>query len=131
MSFLLDTNILGELTRRSVNPGLEAWAKGLSQVRLSAVTVEEISYGLAWKPNPRIQRWMDGFLNDHCSILDVTPEIAHFAGNLRGGFQSQGQTRSQADMLICATAAIYGLTLVTRNQADFQGCGVALLDPFR
>ena len=33
-------------------------------------------------------------------------------------------------MLIAATALVHGLTLVTRNARDFEGCGVAVLDPF-
>ncbi|MBT9588158.1 PIN domain-containing protein [bacterium] len=131
MRFLLDTNILGELTRRSVNPGIAEWAKGISRVSLSAVTVEEIAYGLAWRPNARVQGWLERFLDEHCIVLEITREIAQAAGHLRGGLQSRGETRSQADMLICATAAIFGLTLVTRNTADFKGCGVALLDPYR
>jgi toxin FitB len=34
-------------------------------------------------------------------------------------------------MLIAATALVSGFTLATRNVVDFEGCGVALLDPFR
>jgi predicted nucleic acid-binding protein len=33
-------------------------------------------------------------------------------------------------MLIAATAQFHGLTLVTRNARDFEGCGLTLLDPF-
>ena len=35
-----------------------------------------------------------------------------------------------ADMLIAATAQIHALTLVTRNVRDFDGCGIAVLNPF-
>ena len=41
-----------------------------------------------------------------------------------------GQVREQADMLIAATAQIHALTLVTRNVRDFDGCGIAVLNPF-
>ena len=33
-------------------------------------------------------------------------------------------------MLIAATAQAHNLTLVTRNTRDFEGCGIALLNPF-
>jgi predicted nucleic acid-binding protein len=33
-------------------------------------------------------------------------------------------------MLIAATALTHGLTLVTRNRRDFEGCGLTVLDPF-
>ena len=73
------------------------------------MTLEEIAYGLAWRPNPRIQGWIERFLEEHCVVIDVTPEVARAAGHLRGGLQSRGETRSQADMLICATAAVCAL----------------------
>jgi toxin FitB len=49
---------------------------------------------------------------------------------MRGKLQSEGRPRTQADMLIAATAKIHQLTLVTRNIKDFQGCDIAIFDPF-
>jgi predicted nucleic acid-binding protein len=34
-------------------------------------------------------------------------------------------------MLIAATAAVHGLTLATRNEPDFEDCGVTVINPFR
>lgn len=132
MTWLLDTNVLSELARPVVNPGVEEWAREQSFVYLSVVTVEEVLYGLSWKPNARIRSWFDRFFQEgSCQILPVDIVVARTCGMLRGRLQSRGETRSQADMLIAATAAVHGLTVVTRNTADFDGCGVALLDPFR
>jgi len=39
--------------------------------------------------------------------------------------------RSERDALIAATAMVHGLTVVSRNVADFEPTGVALLDPWR
>jgi len=99
-------------------------------VSLCAVTVEEIVYGLAWKPNPRIRAWFEGFIETYCEVLPVTAEIARRAGEMRGELQARGQTRSQSDMLIAATAQLHALTLVTRNSDDFEGCGIPQLNPF-
>jgi len=35
------------------------------------------------------------------------------------------------DAMTAATAKVHGLTVVTRNLADFKAFGVPLLDPFR
>lgn len=63
-------------------------------------------------------------------VLEVTETIGRRAGEMRAVFSQRGQVRSQADMLIAATAQVHALTLVTRNVRDFDGCGIAVLNPF-
>ena len=130
-SFLVDTNVLSELIRRRPDPGVLQWAQDVRRLAISAVTVEEVYFGLSWKPNPGIRLWFEGFLDTHCEILPVTAEIAKRAGEIRGQLQARGQTRSSADMMIAATAQEHDLTLVTRNVRDFADCGISLLNPFR
>ena len=38
--------------------------------------------------------------------------------------------RGERDALIAATALVHGMTLVTRNLADFKPTGVTLLNPW-
>jgi toxin FitB len=128
---LVDTNVLGELSRKRPHPGVLAWAASVRRVALSVITVEEVLFGLARQPIGRVRIWFDQFLTRHCEVLDITKPIAVLAGTLRGQLASHGQVRTQADILIAATAAHHGLTLVTRNVRDFEGCGVNVLDPFR
>lgn len=128
--YLCDTNVVSELTRREPNPGLLAWVEGVRSLTISVVTLEEILYGLAWRPVPRIVSWFDSFLERRCEIVSVTPEVARISGQLRGRFQAKGETRTQADMMIAATAQALGLTVVTRNVRHFDGCGVPVLSPF-
>jgi predicted nucleic acid-binding protein len=127
---LCDTNILGELSRRQPDPRILAWSEGISLLALSAVTIEEVFFGLAAKPNLRIRSWFETFLRSSCEILPVTAEVARRSGELRGQLRFRGQVRSQADMLIAATAQIHQMTLVTRNRRDFEHCGISVLDPF-
>lgn len=129
--FLCDTNIISELARPEPNAGVVTWATGVSQVALSVITLEEIFYGLAAKPSLKIRAWFDLFFDSHCVILPISEAVAKRSGELRGVLRAQGKPRSQADMLIAATAQIHQLTLVTRNTRDFEGCGVTLLNPFR
>jgi toxin FitB len=129
-SFLADTNVLSELVRKRPDPGVLRWAQEVRRVALSAVTVEEVYYGLAWKPNPRVQLWFEEFLEGHCDILPVTAGIAKRSGEIRGRLQARGQPRSSADMTIAATAQEHQLTVVTRNVRHFEDCGIPLLNPF-
>jgi len=92
--------------------------------------MEELYYGLAWKPNQRVSEWLEGFLNSRCEVLSVTVEVAKRCGTLRGLLTARGISRTQADLLIAATAEVHQLTLVTRNVGDFQECAIALLNPF-
>lgn len=127
---LVDTNIISELARPRPNPGVLAWASRQSSISLSVVTVEELYYGLAWKPNQRVSDWLEGFLSSRCEVLPVTVEVAKRCGTLRGLLTARGIRRTQADLLIAATAEVHQLTLVTRNVGDFQECAIALLNPF-
>lgn len=130
-NYLADTNILGELARREPHPGVLAWAETVETLGLSVVTLEEVFFGFAWKPNLRVRNWFQSFVEQQCAVFPVTPQIAQRGGEIRGSLRSEGQTRSQADMLIAATADLHQLTLVTRNTRDFAGCRISLLDPFQ
>lgn len=131
MTFLRDTNLISELIRRQPHPRVVAWLRDQSSIALSAETVEEVHFGLTWKPHPRIQRWFEGFVETLCQVLPVTEAITRRSGELRGRFRSCGKTQSVADTLITATAQRHGLTLATRNVRHFEGCGVPLFNPFR
>ena len=128
--YLIDTNVLSELARREPNEGVVAWAAGVTEAAVSVITVEEISCGLSHKPTSKLAQWFQNFFSSTCSVIAVDEIVARTAGNLRGRFLAASRSRSQADMLIAATALVGGMTLVTRNVRDFDGTGVTLLNPF-
>jgi predicted nucleic acid-binding protein len=130
MTVLVDTNVLSELARPRPDPRVVGWAGGLPGVTLSAITVEQVLFGLSAKRNVRIERWFGDFFDRDCRVLEVTSAIARHAGVLRGQLARRGRARTQADMLIAATAALHGLTLATRNDRDFEDCGVTVVNPF-
>ncbi len=66
----------------------------------------------------------------YCEVIPISQEIAKYAGELKGYLKTQGKSRTQADILIAATAKIHQLTLVTRNTKDFEGCDIFILNPF-
>ena len=130
---LADTNVVSELMRNTPHAHVQRWADTLDRAgtafAISALTVDEITFGLKRKPNAAKMAWFDRFLADN-TVLPATAEIARRAGEMRALLSLQGQVREQADMLIAATAQVHALTLVTRNVRDFDGCGIAVLNPF-
>ena len=74
---------------------------------MTLVTVEELFFGLAWRPNPRIHAWLERFVEERCEVLPVTAAVARRAGELRGHAQARGLVHTQADMLIAATAEVH------------------------
>lgn len=109
------------------------WFERQDAIAISVISVEELAYGVAHAPESRRARlatWFDAMIETIDRILDVTPPIARAAGELRAARDASGRPVAQADMLICATALVHGLTLATRNRGDFDGCGVVVVDPF-
>ncbi len=130
MRYLCDTNIISEVMRREPVPEVLSWFQQQSVIALSVVSVEEIQCGLAFKQAPRQLEWFEEFCESCCSILPLIEPIAVHAGILRGQLRRSGHVRTQADIFIAATAAHHGLALATRNIADFDHCGIPLLNPF-
>lgn len=132
--YLVDTNIVSELMRLVPDGAVLRWLDRSAQfttqpLALSAVTVDEIVFGLARRPRKAGAAFFDDFVAGS-RVLDVTETVARRAGEMRGLLGARGRVRSQADMLIAATAQVHALTLVTRNVRDFDGCGIAVLNPF-
>lgn len=130
MTLLCDTNIISELCKPQPDQGVIAWSAEVTTIAISVITLEEIIYGLNAKPSARIQIWFQEFLKTYCQVLPITSEIAQCAGELRGKLRTQGMTRTQADIMIAATAQVHHLTLVTRNTRDFENCDIQIINPF-
>jgi len=127
---LVDTNVVSEFMRPQPAPAVLRWAGHLSRFAMSVITVEEIRYGLSVRPSARLERWFEAFVQDYCDVMPITVAVARRSGVLRGQLRARGATRTQADMLIAATAAEHDLVLVTRNERDFEGCEIKIVNPF-
>lgn len=133
MNYLVDTNVVSELPKRRPHAAVLAWFSSQETIAVSAITLEELSFGVERAPREsaaRLRRWLDGLLAAQPLIFPVDERVARTAGLLRAAQEQSGRVAAQADMLIAATALTSGRILVTRNIKHFQGSGVALLDPF-
>ena len=127
---LVDTNVVSELMRPAPDVNVAAWAARQSRFDLSVISLEEVFYGLGVRKNARLSDWFESFVTTHCEVLPVSSRIARRCAGLRAELSKKGQVRTQADLLIAATAAEHDLVLATRNERDFSGCGIRVLNPF-
>ncbi len=134
MTYLLDTNAISEV-RRDRDPGVRAWTRHTDHttLHLSVLTLGEIRTGVE-----RLRRrdpdqanvfatWLAELAGQFAErILPIDLRVAQDWGQLNAS-----QPRPTVDGLIAATARVHGLTVVTRNTADFDGCDVPVLNPWK
>ena len=138
MSFLLDTNVVSEWTKPRPNPGLVAWLARVdeNEVFLSVVTFAELRRGIERLPGGarrrRLDEWLRGELplQFESRIVGIDGAIADEWGRLVARREARGRAIQAMDALIAATAQVHGLTLVTRNTADFDESVESLLNPW-
>lgn len=135
MKFLLDTNIVSELRKRErADPGLRRWVDGVegAELALSVLVLGEIRLGIL-----RLRR-RDPELAERLATWLVRLERA-YRGRILPVDASVTETWARfnavrtlpvIDSLMASTAAVHGLTLVTRDVSDLEGVDVPLLDPF-
>lgn len=137
MSYLLDTNVVIELRKKPgvVDARVLEWARQhpAHGLYISVVTVLEIELGVArierrdQQQGAVLREWMEsGVLSGFAGrIIPVDVEVAVRAAQLH-----VPNPRPERDAYIAASASLHGMTVVTRNLADFDPTGVATLDPW-
>ena len=110
MTFLVDTNVVSEITRRQPDPNVVRWIGDAGSIAMSVISLDELYFGFGLKPTTQVQTRVEQYIESYVTVLDVTHLIARHAGLLRGQLGKRGRVRSPADMLIAATAASHGLT---------------------
>ena len=136
--YLLDTNVVSELRKvdtAKVDCRVEAWSRNTpaASMFLSAISALELERGTLLierrdaTQGAMLRSWLEkivfpGFAG---RILPVDTPVA-----LRCATLHVPNPRSYRDSFIAATAMVHGMIVVTRNIADFEPTGVALLNPW-
>jgi predicted nucleic acid-binding protein len=134
--FVLDTNVLSELRQpKRSNLKVLAWASSqpVGAQFLSAITVLELELGVLQKERKDgaqgavLRAWLEGKVLPRFAgrILPLDQAVA-----LRCARLHVPDPRAERDAVIAATALVHGMTIVTRNIADFAATGVAVFNPW-
>lgn len=136
--FVLDTNVISELrkaTTGKANPRVVAWAASIrpAALFLSVITLLELEQGVLMleRRDPRqgaaIRQWLERQVLPAFEgrILPIDDPVARRCARLH-----VPDPRKERDALIAATALVHGMTVVTRDMADFEPTGALLFDPW-
>ncbi len=122
MSYLLDSDwVIDHLANEPAATQLLAQLAPAG-IAISVVTFMEALEGILRSPNPRQARaGFDAFLAN-VPVLPFSPAVAEHCAHVRESLRRQNRrVNSRAlDLIVAATALEYGLTLVTRNTADYK-----------
>lgn len=136
--WILDTNVLSELRRPTPELRVVAFiaAQPLDSMYISTVTLAEIRFGieLVTDANRRaeLNDWLIHKLRPMFEqrVLPVSEDVMFKWRLLVEEGRKAGHTFSQPDLIIAATGLHYGLTVVSRDTADFAKARVPLLNPW-
>lgn len=131
--YLIDTNIVSELSKPKVNEGVKKWISLQEQLSLSIISYHELRYGINRVKNEqkkKLETWWNEFLSFSPEFLPIDLNISNIASLIRSKSENEGVKMTLADSLIAATAIKHNKILVTRNVSDFEKCGLGLLNPF-
>lgn len=138
MMYVLDTNVVLELRKVSLGKAdsrVAAWSGNVDAADLfiSAVTVMELELGVLQverkdaHQGQLLRAWLDQHVLPEFSdrTLPVDTAVARHCARLH-----VPDKRGERDALIAATALVHGMSVVTRNVADFEPTGVGLFNPW-
>jgi predicted nucleic acid-binding protein len=137
-SWLLDTNIVSELRRPKPERKVVAFitAQPLDRLYVSTVTLAEIRFGIELLPDVSLRAVLATWLTHKVRpmfdqrVLPISEDVVFKWRLLVEEGRKSGYTYSQPDLFIAATALHHGLTVVTRDTADYSKAQVAVLNPW-
>src|SRR5574341_159572 len=138
MKYLLDTCVISELVAKGPKPVVIEFVDALDpdDVYLSVITIGEITKGIENLPRSKrkqeLQNWLreDLLIRFDGKIISLDTDVLLEWGILIARLETSGRTMPAIDSLIAAMVLAHQFTLVTRNVDDFEGTGVAIVNPW-
>jgi toxin FitB len=138
MMFVLDTNVVSELRKvrlGKADTNVTAWAESVDAAELfvSAITIMELELGVLSierkdaTQGAILRSWLEQHVLPEFSVRTLPVDTAVVQRCTKLHIPDK---RGERDALIAATALVHGMTVVTRNVADFKPTGVPLINPW-
>ena len=133
--FLVDTNVVSELTRDVPDARVLAFLVDHDDLWLSAIVLHELDFGIGLLPPNRRRDSIGAILSEFVTeygdrILPVGYSEAAQAAKFRAQMHSSGRILDLGDALIAGTAKTNALAIATRNVRDFENLGLEVVNPW-
>ena len=136
---VLDTNVLSEIMKPKPATKVIDWmaAQAAADLYTTSITQAEIILGLMLLPPGRRRNALEAaatamFEEDFAGrILAFGNEVAPTYARIASDRRRAGRPISHFDAQIAAIARFTGAAIATRDTADFDGCGVTVVDPWK
>lgn len=133
--YLLDTNVISELTRNAPAPPVVTFLSGHHNLWLSTIVLHKLVFGLRLLPlgqrRDRLEAALSEFITGYEErVLPLERMGAEWAAHFRAQAHRAGRVLDLGDALIAGTAKAHDLTLATRNVADFGSLDLDVVNPW-
>jgi predicted nucleic acid-binding protein len=136
--FLVDTNILSAMMSPVLPPPVGEWMAGtpLRFICTSTICQAEILAGIAALPEGRRRRDLAVAAramfrgNFAGKIWPFDTDAAEAYAEIFTDRRQVGRHAEPTDLMIAAIALSRDASVVTRNVRDFEGCGIAVINPW-
>jgi toxin FitB len=135
VKYLVDADVLSEATKPQPAQCVLEWLRGHdTYLVVNPIILGELEYGILLLPAGRKRkRLLDWFQRgvQQLNVFEIDAETAAIWAKLLADLKRKGRAIPIKDSLIAATARQHGLTVATRNTADFRHAGVPVVNPFK
>ena len=134
--YVLDTNVISELSRERPHPSVVDFLAEWDDLWLSVIVIEELEMGVQLLPEgrrrERLRDWLSRLLTDFDRrILPIERREAEWAAAFQARAHRGGGMLQLADALIAGTAKTNNLAVATRNVKDFASLDIDIVSPWQ